>query len=129
MAIDNPTPISKELLEALDAFNKLLPHDREQFFTSKLPQKLANGSVDRLADAANTPKIGGEPALWVTNYIWIMVISAFIIAFIFTIISIGFGVFRGTLNSDALITVFTTAVGFLAGVLTPSPVNSGNRSA
>ncbi len=63
-----------------------------------------------------------------TNYLWLIVISAFAIVLVGTFLTLAISVFVGDGTSPELIlTLFTSVVGFLAGLFTPSPVSTGKR--
>lgn len=64
-----------------------------------------------------------------TNWIWLIVVSAFALVMISAVLVLGLGVFKPAIKdadyiakSDTILTIFTTAVAFLAGLLSPSPV-------
>jgi hypothetical protein len=64
-----------------------------------------------------------------TNWIWIIVVISFALVMIYSAWILGSGVTKElTANpitkSDTILTVFMTVVGFLAGLLSPSPVSS-----
>jgi hypothetical protein len=63
------------------------------------------------------------------NRIWLLVVGAFALVMVFAAYILGVGVSakleQGAVyatKSDTILTVFTTVVGFLAGLLSPSPV-------
>jgi hypothetical protein len=102
----NTPPTTLE--QARTAYETLTPEDKATFI-SGLPSPAA---------------LTGQPSLWVINYVWIAIISAFVLIFLFSGGGLGIAVFQGIKTPDLLVTVFSTSVGFLAGVLTPSPVGS-----
>lgn len=62
------------------------------------------------------------------NKIWIIIVSAFAFVMVGSAIVLGIGVFievtdvtKRVAKSDTILTLFTTVVGFLAGLLAPSP--------
>jgi hypothetical protein len=64
--------------------------------------------------------------------IWLIIVSAFAFVMIGSATVLGIGVFIGVSDAakqltraDTILTVFTTVVGFLAGLLSPSPL--GNK--
>jgi hypothetical protein len=64
--------------------------------------------------------------------IWLIIVSAFAFVMIGSAMVLGIGVFIGVSDAakqltkaDTILTVFTTVVGFLAGLLSPSPL--GNK--
>lgn len=65
--------------------------------------------------------------------IWLLIVGAFALVMVGSAAVLGFGVFSQVLDvtkqitkSDTILTVFTTVVGFLAGLLAPSPVGKKN---
>jgi hypothetical protein len=66
-----------------------------------------------------------------TNWIWIIVVISFALVMVYSAWILGSGVTREVVTnpvtkSDTILTVFMTVVGFLAGLLSPSPVSSKN---
>ena len=62
-----------------------------------------------------------------TNWIWIIVVIAFALVMVYSAWILGSGVSQNVANtpvtkSDTILTVFMTVVGFLAGLLSPSPL-------
>lgn len=64
-----------------------------------------------------------------TNWIWLIVVTAFALVMVGAALVLGLGVFEQVAKdtaqitkSDTILTVFTTVVGFLAGLLSPSPL-------
>jgi hypothetical protein len=130
MSANNPSTssqISPEVQSALEVFNKLSSADKD-VFASKLPQRLDEDLIGKLINAANTARAGGQPASGVINYLWVIIITAFTAVFLFAAGGIGISALQTGKAPDVLITIFSTSVGFLAGVLTPSPSGSGNKS-
>jgi hypothetical protein len=86
-------------------------------------QRLQNESVQQLPRALPPP----DPKT--NNAIWLIVVIAFALVMVYAAYVLGTGVTfplaekitYGT-KSDTILTVFTTTVGFLAGLLAPSPV-------
>ena len=65
-----------------------------------------------------------------TSYLWLVVVVSFCLVFVFCAWVLGTGVTAKleegaiyAVKGDTVLTVFTTVVGFLAGLLTPSPVS------
>jgi len=66
-----------------------------------------------------------------TNWIWIIVVISFALVMVYSAWILGSGVTKELIanpitKSDTILTVFMTVVGFLAGLLSPSPVSSKN---
>lgn len=66
------------------------------------------------------------PAQGTTNYIWLIVVIAFVVVFLGAFFSIAYMYINNAPNVgpavDKLLLVFTTVTAFLAGLLAPSPV-------
>lgn len=69
----------------------------------------------------------------IRDRIWLIIVSAFAFVMVGAAVVLGVGVFivsvdatKQLTRSDTILTVFMTVVGFLAGLLSPSPL--GNRN-
>ena len=98
------------------------------------PQTLSDMKADPAAALkrleAQTLQQLPPPDADTTSKIWLVVVSAFVLVMVGTALSLGIGVFTKlqadatyATRGDTMLTVFTTVVGFLAGLLSPSPVN------
>jgi hypothetical protein len=68
---------------------------------------------------------GVRPDQRTSNYVWRVIVSAFAAALLVAVLVVGgiaLGLFKGTTDIQTMLTIFTTAAGFLAGLLSPSPV-------
>jgi hypothetical protein len=72
-----------------------------------------------------------EPSAGMTDYLWLIVVASFALVMLGSAYVIGTTVTAeaktGTTyitRSETLVTIFTTAVAFLAGLLSPSPVRT-----
>lgn len=67
-----------------------------------------------------------KPGTVVTNSIWRTVINALAAVLVIAVVAIAVSMFippvGGVTGSQTMLTVFTTVVGFLAGLFSPSPV-------
>jgi hypothetical protein len=60
-----------------------------------------------------------------SNFVWRIIVCTFAIGLIVAVLAVGgiaLGLFKGTTDIQTMLTVFTTTAGFLAGLLSPSPV-------
>jgi hypothetical protein len=65
------------------------------------------------------------PDRQVTDVVWIVIVISFAIILVGAFIALAIAVFiYGKLSGDLLLTVFTTAAAFLAGLLAPSPTQA-----
>jgi len=72
----------------------------------------------------------GEPNEPTKNAIWLIVVISFAVVLVGAAMVLGIGVFTPAqkdvfqlTKTDTILTVFMTVVGFLAGLLTPSPIS------
>ena len=114
----NQNPPSQKFLDAVQAYNILSEPEKEQF-------QLNN----KLQDKSTPPP--NNPSQEMVNLAWKWIIRAFVGVFFLAAAGIIFAVIvqfwvklPPTLNTDPLITIFSTTVGYLAGVLTPKPDSS-----
>jgi len=70
-----------------------------------------------------------RPTPETTNLIWLIVVIAFALVMVYSAYILGSGVTGSVVKdyvpitkSDTILTVFMTVVGFLAGLLSPSPI-------
>jgi uncharacterized membrane protein YbhN (UPF0104 family) len=69
--------------------------------------------------------VGVLPDQSTANFVWRVIVSTFalgLIVAVITVSGIALGLFKGTTDIQTMLTVFTTTAGFLAGLLSPSPV-------
>jgi uncharacterized membrane protein YbhN (UPF0104 family) len=69
--------------------------------------------------------VGVLPDQSTANFVWRVIVSTFalgLIVAVITVSGIALGLFPGTTDIQTMLTVFTTTAGFLAGLLSPSPV-------
>jgi tetrahydromethanopterin S-methyltransferase subunit C len=64
----------------------------------------------------------------VSNYIWRLIVTGFMVVFVGIVAAIAVAILirptTPTLSPETLVTIFTTIVGFLAGLLAPSPLQN-----
>lgn len=82
-----------------------------------------------LESTQSLPQLILEPSQTTSNIIWLIVISSFVLVMLWAAIVLGRGVDAkleaGAIyvtKGETMLTVFTTVVAFLAGLLSPSPV-------
>ncbi len=114
-------PVPKNVQDVVDTYEKLTP-DEKKLFAQAAPQTLEDDIVTRVA-AVNAARLTLQPAQGVVNFAWKVIISVFAGVFVLSALGIIASVFWPH-TGDLLITIFSTSVGFLAGVLSPSPVGS-----
>jgi hypothetical protein len=96
--------------------------------TEETLTKLSVQAVDQL------PRLE-PPSPPANDRIWLLIVGAFALVMIGSAAVLGAGVFSQVVDaskqitkSDTILTVFTTVVGFLAGLLAPSPVSKKNTN-
>ena len=65
-----------------------------------------------------------DPDVTTVNLIWRAIVFAFVIALLVAVAILAYNAVAQRPTAEVLITIFTTAVGFLAGLLTPSPAQN-----
>jgi hypothetical protein len=66
-----------------------------------------------------------KPDRQVTDMVWIVIVISFSLILVGAFVTLAMAVFTyGKLSGDLLLTVFTTAAAFLAGLLAPSPTQA-----
>jgi len=104
--MSQPQPPDQKSI-ALDALTYLKPADRK----------------DVLKQAGLLP----DPDATTVNLIWRVIVGAFVLALLGAVAVLAYNAVAQKPTAEVLVTIFTTAVGFLAGLLTPSPAQ--NRQA
>ena len=69
--------------------------------------------------------VGVLPDQSTANFVWRIIVCTFAVGLIVAVLAVGgiaLGLFPGTTDIQTMLTVFTTTAGFLAGLLSPSPV-------
>lgn len=75
------------------------------------------------------PRSLPNPSAGITSVIWLMIVAAFVAVMLFSAFTLGSNVATKldpeatyVTNAETTLTLFTTVVAFLAGLLSPSPV-------
>ncbi len=101
--------------------------------TSKRKAALAEGAKDlskkERREAFQQSATLAQPGRAINDKLWLIVISSFCAVFVGSFITLAIAVFLEKSDYQVLLTVFTSIVGFLAGLFAPSPVarNSGEN--
>jgi hypothetical protein len=69
--------------------------------------------------------VGVLPDQSTSNFVWKVIVCTFALGLVVAVLAVGgiaLGLFKGTTDIQTMLTVFTTTAGFLAGLLSPSPV-------
>ncbi len=89
------------------------------------------GAIETKADTQGSNVIP-NPNPWITNYIWTVITTGFVLILIAAFLAIGWAVLfhlpNPPLPAETLLTIFTTILGFLGGILVPSPVQQNAKS-
>ena len=86
--------------------------------------KTMNNAVESAASAV------GKPSVRMRDKLWLIVVIAFAIVLIGSFTTLAFGVFvnaQGKVSAELILTMFTSVVGFLAGLFVPSPMQGNNE--
>ena len=73
----------------------------------------------------------GTPSQGATDILWRIVITAFSFVLVGSFLALSVGVYqpaKGTVSPELILTMFTTVVGFLAGLFATSPVSDRKKT-
>ena len=127
--------------KAIETLRALSPQEKTEVtlgFMNDLPtpqlQNVVETGVNNLPpqvknQVAKNTGLGG-PGQGVTNYIWVIVVTAFVVLLLGAAAFLTSGViFLGKKADDVqvVITVFTAAITFLGGLFSPSPVGGSKQ--
>jgi type III secretory pathway component EscS len=94
--------------------------------------KVDASHAEAIVASAEASGILAPPGTKVTNVIWLLVVGSFSAVLLAAAATLVVGTFNAApqeqpvTSSETILMVFTTVVGFLAGMLSPSPVNTAN---
>jgi uncharacterized membrane protein YbhN (UPF0104 family) len=122
------TNVGKENLKnvALEAF-KQLPDEEKNAVAKETVSQLPKPQQDELArDIRGLP----APEAHTRNWLWVIVVCAFSVVLVGSAFTIALGMFIAPAETapakpELVLTMFTSVVGFLAGLFVPTP--GGNR--
>jgi hypothetical protein len=83
------------------------------------------GSLSPDEQQSVVEQAGVRPDQTTSNFVWRIIVCTFAAGLIIAVLAVGgiaLGLFKGTTDIQTMLTVFTTTAGFLAGLLSPSPV-------
>jgi VIT1/CCC1 family predicted Fe2+/Mn2+ transporter len=102
------------------ALNQLTENAPDKQVAMKAMKSL---SAQDQTDIAN--QLGFQPSRQVTDMVWKVIVISFALVLVGGFVALAMAVFAyGKLSGDLLLTVFTTAAAFLAGLLAPSPTQA-----
>jgi hypothetical protein len=124
--------------EAAEQFANVVPEGARRLVTANLikdlpeperKQALTDGlkgfsKKDQKTIVAGASGIAVGPDPVTRNSLWRMVIVSFCTVLILSFVALAVAIFMEKADYQVLLTVFTTVVGFLAGLFAPSPTNS-----
>jgi hypothetical protein len=87
-------------------------------------------TINSAVEAAGVTAVG-KPSMKMRDKLWLIVVIAFAIVLIGSFATLAFGVFvnaQGKVTPELILTMFTSVVGFLAGLFVPSPLQNSNDS-
>lgn len=100
-------------------------------WVAEQPEEKRKEYVSEIVSAIGTsPPIGG-PSEQIRDKLWMTVIVAFAFVLAGTFTTLALGVFikaEGKVTPELILTMFTSVVGFLAGLFVPSPIASKGRT-
>ncbi len=108
----------------------LSTREKVSAFTSAVSQLSDNEKVEVAKGLRPVLPLPSDP---IRDRIWLIIVSSFAFVMVGAAVVLGVGVFVGSSDatkqltkSDTILTVFMTVVGFLAGLLSPSPLGNKN---
>jgi hypothetical protein len=108
-----------------------LPEPERKAIAEVALSNLGPGAQQDVMQQARVPMPGQQTA----DRIWSIIVTGFIVVLIGAFLSLALVhtgtmnfLYNATISGDVLLTVFTTAAGFLAGLLSPSPLRGGSSS-
>ncbi len=105
---------------ALGALGHLNEADKKEVSVAYLNQLSTSAQRDVTRQARLLP----DPDVSTVNFIWSVIVAAFVLALLVAVATLAYNAVAQKPTAEVLITIFTTAVGFLAGLLTPSPAQT-----
>ena len=73
---------------------------------------------------AQLPKLA-PPSAATNDRLWMVIVSSLAGVLVVSCVVLGVGLFENIVKAETILALFTTVVGYLAGLLSPSPLNSG----
>ena len=106
---------------------KQLPDEEKKAAVEETAAQLSKPQQDEVAQALRGMPPPAEPT---RNALWLVVVSGFSVVLVGTFLTIAIGMFKAPAEGavtkpELVLTMFTSVVGFLAGLFVPSP--TGNR--
>ena len=117
MAVDSKT------LDEMDALND----DQKKKLLVQMLNSLSPGDRNEVVNSTGF----GEPGRKTRDAIWLIVMITFALVLLVAAGSLVYGVVflqRTADNVQVVLTIFTAVVGFLAGLLSPSPLQTSNKN-
>lgn len=105
---------------ALGALEHLNEADKKEVSVAYLNQ--LGTSAQR--DVAQQTRLLSDPDARTVNFIWSVIVTTFVLTLLVAVAILAYNAVAQKPTAEVLITIFTTAVGFLAGLLTPSPAQT-----
>jgi len=106
-------------------------HESEETNAGRLIQRRLQEAVHDISREAAQKRGGDRDQQGTGNAIWMIIVTTFAIVLIGSAVTLFYGVLgtSKTTELQILLTIFTTVVGFLAGLLSPSPLQKASPSA
>ncbi len=105
---------------ALDALGQLNDTDKKEVAVAYMKQ-LGPSAQKEVVQKGGVLQ---NPDSATVNFIWKIIVIAFVIVLLVAAAGLAYNALAQTSVAQVLITIFTTAVGFLAGLLAPSPAQN-----
>lgn len=116
--------------EKRDAVLQMLPAA-----SSETRKEIASKAIDELGPSDRRELAGRltEPGAKTRDLIWLIVVSTFSFILVAGVITMAIGLFsdmpaKPVVSAELILSMFMSAVGFMAGLFVPSPTNKGASS-
>jgi len=105
---------------ALDALGQLNDTDKKEVAVAYMKQLGPSAQKEVVQQSGVLP----DPDSASVNFIWRIIVIAFVIVLLAAAGGLLYNALVQTTTAQVLVTIFTTSVGFLAGLLAPSPAQN-----
>jgi len=93
-------------------------------YLAEKPEKERKEAIQEITSAIGESVVG-RPSQGIRDYLWLIVVAAFALVLVGSFLTLAVGVFapaEGKVTPELILTMFTSVIGFLAGLFVPSPV-------
>lgn len=126
----DPSNLTAFVNASLGSALNALPTDQKADAIKTAIQAQPEQEREKLARQVGTAALP-PPTDHVRDKLWLIVVSGFSVVLVGSFVTLAFGVFKpspGEVTPELILTMFTSVVGFLAGLFVPSPINNTGSS-